>query len=118
MTEADDRSVSVLVDENVERQVLAYLGAEGHEGSHVVDVLEPGAADRSEIAPYAREHDLVIVTKDTDFLAMAQSEHAGVLFIGDHGASAYETATAIMRVIDAVPDRDHLQGVVFVDSWR
>ena len=33
-------SISVLLDENVDRQVLAYLRAEGHESEHVVDALD------------------------------------------------------------------------------
>lgn len=72
-----DLAVSVLLDENVERQVLAYLRAEGLDGTHVVDALGTGVGDATGIAPYARDNDLVIVTKDTDFLAMDSSDHAG-----------------------------------------
>ena len=110
-------SISVLLDENVDRQVLAYLRAEGHEGEHVVDALNAGVADHDDIAPHAREHDHVVVTKDTDFLAMNEENHAGVFFVDDHGLTAYEIATAIIRAVDAIDDRDLLRGVVFVDSW-
>ena len=109
-------SISVLLDENVDG-VLAYLRAEGHEGEHVVDALDAGVADHGDIAPYAREHDHVVVTKDTDFLAMDEENHVGVFFIDDHALTAYEIATAIIRLVDAVGDRDSLQGVVFVDNW-
>ena len=30
---------------------------------------------------------------------------------------AYEIATAIVRAVDAIGDRDSLRSVVFVDSW-
>ena len=110
-------SISVLLDENVDRQVPAYLRAEGHGGGHVVDALDAGVADHDDIAPYAREHDHVVVTKDTDFLAMSGEEHAGIFFVDDHGLTAYEIATAIIRAVDAVGDRETLRGVVFVDSW-
>ena len=62
-----ENPISVLLDENVDRQVLAYLRAEGHEGEHVVDALDTGVADRGDIAPYARKRDHVVVTKDTGF---------------------------------------------------
>ena len=109
-------SISVLIDENVDG-VLAYLRAEGHGGEHVVDALDAGVADHDDIAPYADEHDHVVVTKDTDFLAMSEEEHAGIFFVNDHGLTAYEIATAIIRAVDAVGDRETLRGVVFVDSW-
>ena len=79
-----ENPISVLLDENVDRQVLAYLRAEGHEGEHVVDALDTGVEDRGDIAPYARKRDHVVVTKDTDFLAMDERNHAGVFFIDDH----------------------------------
>lgn len=52
------------------------------------------------------------MTKDTDFLTMDPSAHAGVLFVGDHRTTAYEIATAIVRLVDAVPDWEHLREVV------
>lgn len=112
-----DRQPSVLLDENVDRQVIEYLGAEGYEGVHVVDVLEPGAADTTDILPYASEYGHCIVTKDTDFLVVDDDRHAGILFVADHQLSAYEIATGILRIFDAVPDSAHLQTVFFLDPW-
>lgn len=63
-------TLSVLCDENVDRQVIAYLEKNGHRGEHVVDVLESGVDDAPDIAPYARTDDLLVLTKDSDFLAM------------------------------------------------
>lgn len=108
---------SFLLDENVERQVGAYLRAEGFDAEHVVDVFAPGADDVTDIVPYAADRDLVIVTKDTDFLTMDPATHAGVCFVESHRRSAYDVATAIVQIVEAVPDRDHLRGTVFVDSW-
>ncbi|MCH7661736.1 MAG: DUF5615 family PIN-like protein [Euryarchaeota archaeon] len=69
--------LSVLCDENVDKQVLTYLRKNGHSGEHVVDVLRPGVDD---IVPYALENDLFILTKDDDFLAMDTDKYTGVLF--------------------------------------
>lgn len=116
MTEAAT-TISVLLDENVEKQVLAYLRAEGHDGNHVVDVLEQGVDDDADIAPFARDHDDIIVTRDADFLAMDDGAHSGVFFIENHTLTAYDVSTAILRVVDSVPDRSYLRGVVYLDSW-
>ena len=118
MTGGEGQSISVLLDENVERQVLTYLEAAGHDGEHVVDVLGPGVEDSETIAPYAKEHDHVVITKDTDFLAMEPESHAGVFFVENHRQTAYEIATGVVRAVDAVPNRDSLRGTVFVDDWR
>ena len=48
---------------------------------------------------------------------MSEEEHAGIFFVDDHGLTAYKIATAIIRTVDAVGDRETLRGVVFVDSW-
>ena len=91
-----ENPISVLLDENVD-WMLAYLRAEGHEGEHVVDALDTGVEDRGDIAPYAHKRDHVVVTKDTDFLAMDERNHAGIFFIDDHTLTTYEIATAIIR---------------------
>lgn len=117
MTADEDLSISVLLDENVDKRILTYLRAEGHEGEHVVDVLGSGVDDSDAIAPYAKAHDQVVITKDTDFLAMEESAHAGVIFVENHRLSAYEIAAAIIRVVDEVSDAESLRGIVFIDDW-
>ena len=115
---SDDVLASFLLDENVDRAVGTFLRADGYPVTHVVDVISPGADDVEDILPYAVDNDLVIVTKDTDFLTVDPTDHAGVCFIDDHRIAAYDVANAIVRILEAVPDRDHLRGVVYVDSWR
>jgi hypothetical protein len=115
MTQA--RRVSVLLDENVDKQVLSYLRAEGYDGEHLVDAMETGVDDAPDIIRYACRHDHVIVTKDTDFLTMDEADHEGVFFIENHRWSAYDIATTILRVLDTVSDRSYLRGVVFLSDW-
>ena len=43
MTDGEN-SILVLLGENVDRQVIAYLRAEGHEGEQVVDALDASVA--------------------------------------------------------------------------
>jgi predicted nuclease of predicted toxin-antitoxin system len=107
----------ILCDENIDRQVIAYLEKNDHHGEHVVDVLEPGVDDETDIAPYAREHDRIILTKDTDFLMLSESEHAGVFFIEDHTLSAYEIASIIVEIA-AYHTRDQLRETTYItEGW-
>lgn len=112
-----DGTVALLLDENVERRVAEYLRTEGFEAELVVDVLGAGAEDASDIVPYAREHDLIVVTKDVDFLRMDDGDHARVFFLDDHRASAYAIAMAALDVLSTVPSRETLRGVVVLDDW-
>ena len=57
------------LDENVGREVAHQLTQRGYHADLVIDVLEPGVADHSEILPYARKHDLVVVTRIVQILA-------------------------------------------------
>jgi len=58
-----------LIGENVGREVAHQLTQRGYHADLVTDVLEPGVADHSEILPYARKHDLVVVTRIVQILA-------------------------------------------------
>jgi len=67
-----------LLDENVGRSVAQELTRRGYHAELVVDVLAPGFADYTEVIPYARDHGLVVVTKDySDFSALSPDEHEG-----------------------------------------
>jgi len=118
MTSPSATSLRVLLDENVDRQVCPYVEREGHDAVHVVDVLEPGVDDTADIAPYARKTDRIVVTKDTDFLSMDTAMHAGVFFLANHSLDAFEIATTIIAVGEAVSTREDVQDVLFLDDWR
>jgi len=48
---------------------------------------------------------------------VSDDQHRGVFFLGNHRASAFEVASAIMEVAETYPNRDHLRGVVYLDDW-
>jgi predicted nuclease of predicted toxin-antitoxin system len=58
--------VNLLVDANLSPEVAAQLRDAGHDATHVADVGLATAID-PDIVYYADDHDLVIVTVDTDF---------------------------------------------------
>lgn len=60
----------LLFDQNLSRHLVPSLAVEFHDSVHVTDIGLDTASDR-EIWDYAGEHDLVIVSKDSDFRQLA-----------------------------------------------
>lgn len=108
-----------LLDENIDIVVRDLLKEHCHRAAHVVDVLEPGVDDMPDILPYAREHDLVIVTKDvSDFGSLDDSVHCGLIFVFNHRLSGREIATGIQGIVKAYPSRDAFRAYrEQVDDW-
>lgn len=108
-----------LLDENIGRSVAQELGRRGYAAELVVDVLEPGVADYSDVLPYAREHDLIVVTKDySDFTALSADEHGGTVLVAQHDHTATETAAGIDAIAAAYPSRESFRGrQEFLEDW-
>lgn len=108
-----------LLDENVSRSVGKRLDSRGYNAEHVVEALEPGVDDLSEILPYARREDLVVVTKDySDFGALGPSDHRGLILIADHSYPPHTVADAIERIANAYGSREiYGSEVEFLDDW-
>lgn len=62
--------MKLLYDQNLSRRLVQRLESEFPESRHVADVGLDTATDR-EVWEHAREHDLVIVSKDSDFRQLA-----------------------------------------------
>lgn len=107
-----------LLDENLDRTVATRLRRHGHRTAMVVDELEPGADDRPDVLPYARRHDLMVVTKDvSDFGKLDPDEHEGVILVFDDGLDGEEMADGIRRIVVAYQSRDDLRGRETLDDW-
>lgn len=106
-----------LLDENIGRTVQQTLADRGYPVDHVVDVLTPGADDLPDVLPYARENDLVVVTKDySDFSAI--EDHEGILLIVDHAYPPHTVVDAIEEIIDTYPSRDAFRSQQeYLDRW-
>ncbi len=61
-----------LVDAQLPPGLCRWLCDRGHEADHVVD-LGLGAATDGEIARHAAKADTVLISKDEDFIALAQA---------------------------------------------
>lgn len=99
----------LLFDQNLSRRLLAMLRDAYPDSVHVVDVELDTATDR-EIWEYAGEHDLIVVSKDSDFrqLAFLYGPPPKVVWLRVGNASTAQIATVLL---------DHMQRIeTFVDD--
>jgi hypothetical protein len=107
-----------LLDENIDPKTATYLRKEGLRAEHVRDALRLGADDEDEVLPYAREHDLVVVTNDvTEFGSLPEDAHAGLVIFYDDTMPAYRVASALVAMVDAYPGREAFAGREELDPW-
>lgn len=106
------------LDENIDPKVATYLDKEELYAEHVRDVLGQGADDEADVLPYAREHDLIVVTSDVkDFGDLPNGAHTGVILLYDDTMPAYRVASALITLVDAYPGRDEFTGREELDAW-
>ena len=60
-----------VIDAQLSRRLVRHLVEQGHDASHIFDLLSPSADDR-EIANLANKLDASVVTKDADFANFAR----------------------------------------------
>ncbi|PSQ43892.1 hypothetical protein BRD07_01020 [Halobacteriales archaeon QS_9_68_42] len=107
-----------LLDENIDPKVATYLDKEGLYAEHVRDALGEGVDDEDDVLPYAREHDLVVVTSDVkDFGNLPSDSHTGVVLLYDDTMPAYRVASALITLVDTYPSRNAFAGREELDAW-
>ena len=107
-----------LLDENIDQKTASYLGKEGIHVEHVRDALWQGADDENDLLPYAREHDLIVVTSDLkDFGSLEPDTAPGIVILYDDTMPAYQIATGLLSMIDAYESRQRFAGREVVDDW-
>ncbi len=106
--------MKLVADEHVPPAFVKALRGDGHDVTAVGDAVELGTSDDS-ILDYARDHDRVIVSEDSDFRGADPDfdveNHPGVLAC-DTAAKPGDIAAAV-RQIEALSD-DLTNTVVFV----
>lgn len=106
------------LDENIDPKVATYLDKEDLFAVHVRDTLGQGADDEDDVLPYAREHDLIVVTSDVkDFGNLPSENHAGVVLLYDDTMPAYRVASALITMVDAYPSRNTFAAREELDAW-
>jgi predicted nuclease of predicted toxin-antitoxin system len=111
-----------LLDANMPRSAAGAVQRLGHDAVDVRDVGLDGADD-AQIAAYAKEHKLTLVTRDFDFSDVRNyppAEYAGiiVLELPDHAIAA--TAVKVLESFLSQPELlAHVPGrLAIVESWR
>jgi len=107
-----------LLDENIDPKTATYLEKEEIHAEHVRDALWQGADDKADVLPYAREHELIIVTSDVkDFGGLPSEVHAGIILLYDDTKPAYQVAAGLITMIDAYQKRNSFAGREELDPW-
>jgi predicted nuclease of predicted toxin-antitoxin system len=107
-----------LLDENIDPKTATYLEKGGIYAEHVRDSLWQGADNKKYILPYARGHELIVVTSDVkDFGRLPSDTHAGVVLLYDDTLPAYQVAAGIIVITDAYQDRDAFRRREELDLW-
>jgi predicted nuclease of predicted toxin-antitoxin system len=101
--------VRLLLDQNLSRRLVGMLRDAFPDSVHVVEVELDAATDR-EIWEYAGEHDLIVVSKDSDFrqLAFLHGPPPKVVWLRVGNASTAQVATVLLDHADRIE--------VFVDD--
>jgi predicted nuclease of predicted toxin-antitoxin system len=87
-----------LLDENVDPEAATHLQTENLYAEHVRGALRQGADDEADVLPYARNHDLVVVTSDVkEFGDLQPDAHAGVVLLYDDTMPAHRVAAGFSR---------------------
>ena len=107
-----------LLDENIDPKTATYLEKEGIHAEHVRDSLWQGADDREDILPYAREHELIVVTSDVkDFGRSPSDANASVVLLYDDTMPAYQVAAGLITMTDAYQNRAAFGRREELDTW-
>ena len=111
-----------LLDANMPRSSAALLQELGHECADVRDILPHGAPDGA-VASYAREHNLVLITRDFDFADIRNyppADFDGIIVIEVPDDAIVTQINSVVRSFVGHPKLlERLPGrLAIVESWR
>ena len=111
-----------LLDANMPRSAVGAVQRLGHEAVDVRDVGLGGAEDK-QIAAYAKDHDLALITRDFDFSDVRNyppAEFAGIVVLELPDDAVAATVVKVMESFLSQPQLlSQLAGrLAIVESWR
>ena len=107
-----------LLDENIDPKAVNYLQKEDIDTEHVRDALWQGARDERDVLPYAQTEQRIVVMSDvTDFGALPDDRHAGIVLLYDDTMPAYRLVSGLLSMIDAYGDREAFDSREELDAW-
>jgi predicted nuclease of predicted toxin-antitoxin system len=111
-----------LLDANMPRSVAGAVQRLGHEAVDVRDIGLGGAEDQ-QVAAYAKQHDLALITRDFDFSDVRNyppAEFAGIIVLELPDDAVAATVVKVMESFLSQPQLlSQLKGrLAIVESWR
>jgi predicted nuclease of predicted toxin-antitoxin system len=111
-----------LLDANMPRSAAGAVQRLGHEAVDVRDV-GLGGADDAEIAAYAKEHKLALVTRDFDFSDVRNyppADYTGIIVLELPEDAIAATVVKVLESLLSQPELlAHVPGrLAIVESWR
>jgi len=111
-----------LLDANMPRSAAGAVQRLGHEAVDVRDIGLGGAEDQ-QVAVYAKQHDLTLITRDFDFSDIRNyppGEYAGIIVLELPDDAVAATVVKVMESFLSQPQLlSHLTGrLAIVESWR
>jgi predicted nuclease of predicted toxin-antitoxin system len=111
-----------LLDANMPRSAAGAVQRLGHEAVDVRDIGLGGAEDQ-QVAAYAKQHDLALITRDFDFADVRNyppAEFAGIIVLELPDDAV---ATTVVRVMESFLSQPQLLSpltgrLAIVESWR
>jgi len=107
-------------DHDVYGQTVKFLRANGHSVTRAQDA-RLADADDLEILRYATSHNLILLTRDTDFgaLIFQQEEYSrGVIFLRIHPATLSAVHQQLLRVLSELTEAEFHRSFVTVEATR
>ena len=111
-----------LLDANMPRSAVGAVQRLGHEAVDVRNIGLGGAEDQ-QIAAYAKQHDLTLITRDFDFSDIRNyppGEYAGIILLELPDDAVAATVVKVMESFMSQPQLlSHVAGrLAIVESWR
>jgi predicted nuclease of predicted toxin-antitoxin system len=111
-----------LLDANMPRSAVGAVQRLGHEAVDVRDV-GLGGADDAQIAIYAKEHKLALVTRDFDFSDVRNyppADYTGIIVLELPDDAIASTVVKVLESLLSQPELlAHVPGrLAIVESWR
>jgi predicted nuclease of predicted toxin-antitoxin system len=107
-------------DHDVYGQTIKFLHAHGHAVARAQDVGLADAEDL-EILRYATNHNLILLTRDSDFgiLVFQQQEYSrGVIFLRVHPITLHAVHQQLLRVLAELTEAELYRSFISVEATR
>lgn len=109
-----------LVDMPLSPELAAWLGRQGHDAVHALEVGLDRAPD-AVILERARNEERVVVTADLDYprlLALAQAGGPGLILFRGGNYNEQEAVERLTRALETIPNEELPNSIVVIEKGR